>query len=222
MSKTETNKTESKSGIPEGLELNKVKKWVKGRVSAKRFKHIKGVVEVGARLANSCGEDPFPVELSCWLHDSCKEIKAEELLRMAEGFGLEITEAERRNGHLLHGPVGACVSGKEFGITSHDVLSGISEHTLGSAKMTRVSKLVYLADILEASRPEALTSPIWQALCSGKQLEEKGLEPDLDAAILTASDLVLSHLIEKGKFIHPKAVAVRNHFLEVVTGRKST
>lgn len=39
---------------------------------------------------------------------------------------------------------------------------------------------------------------------------------DLDGAILKASDLVIAHLLEKGKAIHPKAVDVRNHFLEAV------
>lgn len=44
---------------------------------------------------------------------------------------------------------------------------------------------------------------------------------DLDGAILKASDLVIAHLLEKGKAIHPKAVDVRNHFLEAVKNQET-
>ncbi|HMO23620.1 MAG TPA: hypothetical protein PKC98_21870, partial [Candidatus Melainabacteria bacterium] len=58
-------------GIPADLELNNVKKWVRSRVTPKRYKHIKGVADVGKSLAKACRVDELPVLLACWLHDSC-------------------------------------------------------------------------------------------------------------------------------------------------------
>ncbi|HMP50519.1 MAG TPA: bis(5'-nucleosyl)-tetraphosphatase (symmetrical) YqeK [Candidatus Melainabacteria bacterium] len=213
-------------GIPADLELNNVKKWVRSRVTPKRYKHIKGVADVGKSLAKACRVDELPVLLACWLHDSCKEIKATELVSMARAYGMELSVMDERNGHILHGPVASYVVQEQFGITNHDVLSGISEHTLGSTTMTRISKVVYLADILEASRPEALTGPIWNALTGGNCLDGANIETietelDLDGAILKASDLVIAHLLDKGKAIHPKAVDVRNHFLEAVRNQET-
>lgn len=229
MSKSKSNSSKPDSGagltqidgIPADLELDKIKKWVRSRVSAKRYKHIKGVADVGKRLANACGVDELPVLLACWLHDSCKEIKAAELITMARAYGMELSLMDERNGHILHGPVASYVVQEQFGITNHDVLSGISEHTLGSTTMTRISKVVYLADILEASRPETLTGPIWKALSGAEALEPIGSNLNLDGAILKASDLVIAHLLEKGKAIHPKAVDVRNHFLEAVKNQET-
>ncbi|MCA9815382.1 MAG: bis(5'-nucleosyl)-tetraphosphatase (symmetrical) YqeK [Candidatus Obscuribacterales bacterium] len=232
MSKSKNSKTSSSSGltptdgIPADLELDKVKKWVRSRVTAKRYKHIKGVADVGKRLAKACGVEELPVLLACWLHDSCKEIKATELITMARSYGMELSTMDERNGHILHGPVASYVVQEQFGITNHDVLSGISEHTLGATTMTRISKVVYLADILEASRPEALTEPIWNALTRGGDkvrlnTPEMDSNLDLDGAILKASDLVIAHLLEKGKAIHPKAVDVRNHFLEAVKNQET-
>lgn len=210
-------------GIPADLELDKVKKWVRSRVTDKRYKHIKGVADVGKSLAKACGVDELPVLLACWLHDSCKEIKSAELITMARAYGMELSTMDERNGHILHGPVASYVVQEQFGITNHDVLSGISEHTLGATTMTRISKVVYLADILEASRPEALTGPIWNALTrgGGQEAIEMDTDVDLDGAILKASDLVIAHLLEKGKAIHPKAVDVRNHFLEAVKNQET-
>lgn len=226
MSKGKSKDKTPVDGIPADLELNNVKKWVRSRVTPKRYKHIKGVADVGKRLAKACRVDELPVLLACWLHDSCKEIKATELVSMARAYGMELSVMDERNGHILHGPVASYVVQEQFGITNHDVLSGISEHTLGSTTMTRISKVVYLADILEASRPEALTGPIWNALTGGKCLDGANIETietelDLDGAILKASDLVIAHLLDKGKAIHPKAVDVRNHFLEAVRNQET-
>lgn len=226
MSKGKSKDKTPVDGIPADLELNNVKKWVRSRVTPKRYKHIKGVADVGKRLAKACRVDELPVLLACWLHDSCKEIKATELISMARTYGMELSVMDERNGHILHGPVASYVVQEQFGITNHDVLSGISEHTLGSTTMTRISKVVYLADILEASRPEALTGPIWNALTGGKCLDGANIETietelDLDGAILKASDLVIAHLLDKGKAIHPKAVDVRNHFLEAVRNQET-
>lgn len=228
MSKNKSKDKTQIAGIPADLELDNVKKWVRSRVTPKRYKHIKGVADVGKRLAKACRVDELPVLLACWLHDSCKEIKATELISMARAYGMELSVMDERNGHILHGPVASYVVQEQFGITNHDVLSGISEHTLGSTTMTRISKVVYLADILEASRPEALTGPIWNALTGGKCLDGANInietietELDLDGAILKASDLVIAHLLDKGKAIHPKAVDVRNHFLEAVRNQET-
>lgn len=214
--KSEKNKTKQIEGIPDSLDLGALKKWVQKRVSTKRFKHIAGVAEAGEKLANLHGIDPLPVVLACWLHDSCKEIKASELVQMAEDYAIELTDMDKKNGHILHGPVAAQVVKEKFAITSHDVLTGIAEHTLGGLSMTTVSKIVYLADTLEASRPKSLTDPIWQSLNGSDQSNQKTVDLDLDRAILKSSDLVITHLIESGKAIHPKAIAVRNHFLELV------
>lgn len=198
--------TELYYGIPAHLENQVLERWVKERVSQKRFDHIQGVMLVGEQISTRAGMDPYPVWLACLLHDACKEIKNDDLLRESRRLGLKIGKQEKDNPHILHGPVAALTVREVFGIDNGDILSAIAEHTLGSTTMCEISKVVYLADALEASRPDALTEPVWQAL-------GRDGEPDLDAAIFQASNLVLRHLLEKGKPIHTKAVKVRNHFL---------
>lgn len=199
-------------GIPEGLSIEFVRKWVEPRVSAKRLKHICGVVEVAKKLAGVYDCDIELAELAAWLHDACKEIKDTVLVEQAKAYGMKLTELEEKNGHLLHGPVAALLAKAELGITNQEVLDAISEHTLGNVSMSKLSEVLFLADCIDETRPDDYTAPIWAAL---------SIENDLNIAkaILTASDLGLKHLIESGRAIHPRTVDVRNHYLALLKNK---
>lgn len=204
---TDTSKKSGASGIPAEITLEFARNWVKPRVSARRFEHIEGVVETAAKLAQAADCDLFPALLAGYLHDACKEWKEKDLVDFARKNGMKVSELEEKSGHLLHGPAAAIVAKQELGITNKNVLNAIAEHTLGAVPMSRLSQVVYLADCLEASRPSTYTEPIWAALDL-----EHGCH--LEQAMVVASDLGITHLIQSGRYIHPKAVKVRNYFLE--------
>lgn len=199
-------------GIPESVTLEKVESWIRPRISQKRLMHTLGVVEVARKLAVVAGCDPFLAELSAWLHDACKEVKDKELVAKAEKAGLALSEIERAYGHLLHGPVAAVTAREELGVTNQDVLDAVSQHTLGFAPMSNLSKVLFLSDCLEESRPKDYTEPIWNAL-------DPGAANDLDLAIVVACDLGITHLIESRKPIHRRTVEVRNYYLDLIGDR---
>jgi predicted HD superfamily hydrolase involved in NAD metabolism len=201
------------------LSLEDAANWVRPRVSDKRFEHIRGVAQTARQLAISVGSDEYLAELAGWLHDACKEMKDKELVSEAKKFGLKLSALEKKNGHLLHGPVAAQVVRRELGLKNEDLLKAIAEHTLGAVEMSLLSKVVFLADALEPGRPSQYTEPIRNALgnChSGKP------DIDLDKAVVTALDLNLAHLLDTGRVIHPRTVEVRNYYLEVVNERKTS
>ncbi len=214
-------KTARVPGVPSGMTLDFAREWTQPRISKKRFEHVCGVAAVGDLLAKKAGVNRLLVGLACYLHDCCKETKDKELIERARAFGLKLTAIEEVNGHLLHGPVAAQTIKAELKITNAEVLASISEHTLGNAPMSDISKVVFLADCLEESRPKDFTEPIWQAL--NIPVPGSNKKVNLDRAMLVACDLSLSHLLNAGKPIHPKTVDVRNHFLGIVrTVEKST
>ena len=202
----------AREGIPCSLTIDSVKEWVGNRVKEKRFQHIAGVAELARQFALRCGCDPFLAELAGWLHDACKHVKDKELVAMAEKQGLKLNEVERVHGHLLHGPVASGLARSEFGVSNDDVLNAISEHTLGAAPMSDLSKILFLADCLEESRPTDYTDPIWAALDLDGSF-------DMDRAIVAACNQNLKYLIEDGKPIHPKSVEVRNYYLNLISKR---
>jgi len=208
-------------GVPGAMTLEFARLWTQPRISKKRFDHVCGVAAVGDLLAKKAGVDRTLVGLACYLHDCCKETKDKELIEKARAFGLKLTAMEELNGHLLHGPVAAQTIKEELKISNAEVLAAISEHTLGNVPMSDISKVVFLADCLEESRPRDFTDPIWAALDIVIPFSNKKV--NLDRAMLVACDLSLSNLLDSGKPIHPKTVDVRNHFLGIVrTVEKST
>jgi predicted HD superfamily hydrolase involved in NAD metabolism len=211
-------------GIPTELTLERAQEWIRPRISDKRFQHVKGVAKVAHELAEDAGCDIFLAELAGWLHDGCKENKDRDLVIQAMQYGLQLSAIDRVNASLLHGPVAAEKIKAELGVTNSLVLDAIREHTLGAVTMTELSKVVFLADCLEASRPSDYTDPIWEALRGSSNTAEKKSKKkhgllDLDAAILTACDLGLRQLLDSGRVIHPKTVDVRNHFLAILRER---
>jgi predicted HD superfamily hydrolase involved in NAD metabolism len=205
------------------IEISQAIKWVKPRLSRKRFAHVGGVAEVGVKLSELIGLDAYSVELACWLHDACKEMKDRQLIEMAEAAGRKLSQDERENGHLLHGPMAAVLAREELGVQNTDVLAAIAEHTIGALNMSAVSKVVYLADKLEPSRPAEFTAPIWQALGviplepgPAKTRTDNRIPQsiNLDRAIFVAMNLTLAKLIRKEKHIQTTAVEIRNHFLD--------
>lgn len=211
-------------GVPPELTIEKAREWMKPRVSAHRFRHVEGVAAVGRELAKNAGCDAFLAELGGWLHDACKEYKEKQLVEAARGFGLKLHPIEEAHGHLLHGPVGACVVREDLGVTNEEVLHGIAEHTLGAVNMTQLSQILFLADCLEESRDTDFTVPIWKALgykIDGDDVRSRKLKGDidLDSGILVACDLSLAYLLQDKKVIHPKTVKVRNWYLDRVKSK---
>jgi predicted HD superfamily hydrolase involved in NAD metabolism len=200
-------------GVPENLDVDFIKKWVGKRVSERRFKHIVGVAETAKQLAARAGCSVKLAELAGWLHDCCKEVKDKELISLATSFGLQLHPVEQLNGHLLHGPVGACVCREELKLTNAEVLAAIAEHTLGAVNMSTLSKVVFLADSIEPGRNADYTKPIWEALGNSNK------KIDLDMAILVSCESGLIDLLKSGRLIHPKTVDVRNYYLQVIQAR---
>ncbi|MBU6450426.1 MAG: bis(5'-nucleosyl)-tetraphosphatase (symmetrical) YqeK [Cyanobacteria bacterium REEB67] len=244
-------KTIAVSGVPASLTLDFAREWALARVSKKRADHVVGVQKVGKKLARLAGldrQDQFIVELACLLHDACKEFKDAKLVELAAAGGLQPNQVEQVNGHLLHGPVAALVVRDELAVSNEAVLAAITEHTLGNRPMSDISKIVFLADCLEESRPKDYTRPIWQALETpaatgdgpasqrananqsdrddkkkkANEVEATSAPVNLDNAMLVALDLGLAQLLDSRRAIHPKTVDVRNYFLGIVRASAKT
>ena len=56
---------------------------------------------------------------------------------------------------LLHAKVGSYLAKSEYHITDQDILNAILYHTTGRPGMSRLEKIVYVADYIEPSRKQA-------------------------------------------------------------------
>jgi predicted HD superfamily hydrolase involved in NAD metabolism len=167
--------------------------------------HIERVAAEADRLAARFKEvDREQVELAAWGHDIARALSAQELLPRARGFGLAVSPVEEQAPILLHGPVGAEILRREYGIDDPQVLAAARFHSTGRAGMSLLEKLIFVADKIEPSKIRAKP-----ALARVRQLADR----DLDAAILEYLNQMLETAREESWPLHPQAVAARNELL---------
>ena len=129
--------------------IDAIKQCVENQLSPGRFKHTLGVADIAEDLAVIYGVDVQKAVLAALLHDVAKEFSADKKRQFCESQGLVLDEYLERNIHLMHGDIGACIARQQYSIEDVDVLNAISNHTLGRNKMSKLEKIIYLADIIE-------------------------------------------------------------------------
>ena len=139
-------------GPKEALEI------IRFKLSRSRFKHSIQVANTAREMAARYGFDEERAYLTGLLHDYAKGISGQELIDLAEDYGIELDPIDREVPDLLHGPVGACLLADELDIDDQELLHAVSAHTLGCLDMNDLDKIIYLADMIEPGRDY----PVWK------------------------------------------------------------
>ena len=135
----------------------------------RRFAHTKRVIDLALVLAARFGVDADKAETAALLHDYCKDSKG----------GIE--------NDLGHGKMAAEAAREEFGVTDEDILNAIRWHTTGRAGMSKLEKILFLADTIEPGRKyDSITA-----------LREACME-DLDRGALRVLVELKEYLLKKG------------------------
>ena len=142
---------------------------VREKVGEKRFAHTKRVIDLATAMAARFGESVEKAGLAALLHDYGKD----------PGGGVE--------NDLGHGGMAAEAAASEFGVADVDVLNAIRYHTTGRAGMSRLERIVFLADTVEPGR----------TYDSIARLRDTCLD-DLDSGALTVLVELKKYLLMKG------------------------
>ena len=126
--------------------------YVKEQLSNSRFEHTMGVVKLAVELAAFYQEDEDKVFTAALFHDIAKERGGQACYDLCKEYDVAIDAFERKNKYLLHGKAGAIILEKKWGIKDEVILKSIRNHTLGAPHMTRIEKIIFLADQLEEGR----------------------------------------------------------------------
>ncbi|MGX8699061.1 MAG: bis(5'-nucleosyl)-tetraphosphatase (symmetrical) YqeK [bacterium] len=168
------------------------------RLKPRRIPHVQGVEREAARLAEHWGEDVEEARTAAILHDITKKEDLTNQLQLCEKYGILPDELERQSSALLHAKTGAMVAREEFGVSPR-VEEAIRWHTTGRAGMSKLEKIVYLADMLEPSR----------SFPGVEELRRLSYE-DLDLCLLRACERCAAHVQETGEPLHPNTLACRD------------
>lgn len=173
-----------------------------GLIESNRLQHSIRVKECAEQLAAFYQEDVGKAALAGLLHDCAKGFDDKELVENSIEYGIRLDTISLYQKGLIHGPLGAEIARHEFGVKDRKILSAIKYHTYGREKMTKLEKIIFLADLIEPGRSykgvEELRDLAWK---------------DLNRAMLRALDNNLIGIIAKGGLIHGNTLETRNYII---------
>lgn len=136
-------------------ELEKLRRAMEKELSAGRYTHTLGVAYTAASLAMAHGEAMDKAMTAGLLHDCAKSMHGSELVAICEKGHLSMNAAERSNPTaLLHAKAGAYLAEHKYGVTDGDILNAIRYHTTGRPDMSKLEKIIYIADYIEPGRKQ--------------------------------------------------------------------
>ena len=168
-----------------------------------RYQHSLGVAETAVFLARRFGVDEEQAQVAGLLHDCAREFRNEDLITEAEKRLIVVGDVERQIPLLLHAYVGSRLVTEKYGVSDHAIEQAIWRHTVGGAKMTKLDKIIWFADMIEPNRDYPGVEEL-RSLAKTAALE------DMVLAGLTQS---ITFVLQKGGLIHPDTVIARNEIL---------
>ena len=166
--------------------------------------HIYRVRDIALELSSRHRIDPQRTELAVLGHDVARALKGEELLRRAAAAGIAVSNLDRRQPIMLHGPVGAETVSREDGIEDTDILAAVRWHTTGHPELGPLGKAVFLADKLDPRKADSY--PYQPEL-------RRMAEDDLDVALLEFLCRESQGRLKRREPVHPLSLETVNALL---------
>lgn len=184
------------------MTIDEIRVKLQGALSPKRFKHSLGVMETSVKLAALFGVDMKKAEIAGLLHDCARELENEEVLKLCKEYNIEVDAVCEHEPKLLHGPVGAVVAKKEYGIEDEEILGAICCHTTGRKNMNALDKIIFLADYVEPGRD-----------FSGVEKVREAVFEDLDKGMVVSLISIIKYLVKKRQLIQKDTIDTWNFII---------
>lgn len=130
----------------------KLRKEMQDVLKSDRFDHTLGVAYTAANLAAVHDEDVQKALIAGFLHDCAKNLSHDDQIKICKKYDVEVTDIEKRNPALIHAKAGMCLAEHKYDINDEEILSAIRWHTTGHPDMTKLEKIVFIADFIEPNR----------------------------------------------------------------------
>ncbi len=185
------------------MDINEMQAILQTKLKPQRFAHCLGVMDTAIMLAKRFDVNQEQAAIAGLLHDCAREFETSELIAESQKRHLYITDIDRQLPILMHAPLGTAIAKEEYGVHDTAILKAIASHTVGGANMSKLDKIIYLADMIEPHRdfPEV------------DKLREMAATLDLDTVMISAFNQSIQFIMRKGHTIHPYTVAARNEIL---------
>ena len=168
----------------------------------KRMPHVLGTEQEAVRLVRRYGGDETQARIAALLHDCTKKLDMAQQLALCEKYGIMLDELEQKALKLLHSKTGAAIARDVFGVEDA-VYDAIFYHTPGKPDMTRLEKIIYLADYIEPTRD-----------FPGVDELRKTVYEDMDKGLLMGLTMTIQEMEEMGNPVHHLTRDARDYLLK--------
>ena len=180
------------------LPISRLRPVALSHLKHKRIPHVLGTEQEAIRLAERYGADVEKARVAALLHDCTKKLDMPTQLALCGQYGIALDELEQKALKLLHSKTGAAIARDVFGVDD-EIYSAIWYHTTGHADMTKLEKIIYLADYIEPSRD-----------FPGVDTLRKVCYEDLDKGLLLGLEMTIEEMTAMGNPVHRATVEARD------------
>ena len=185
-----------------GLTPDELRPIALSYLKPKRMPHVLGTEQEAVRLVRRYGGDETQARIAALLHDCTKKLDMAQQLALCEKYGIMLDELEQKTLKLLHSKTGAAIARDVFGVEDA-VYDAILYHTTGKPDMTRLEKIIYLADYIEPTRD-----------FPGVDELRKTVYEDMDKGLLMGLTMTIQEMEEMGNPVHHLTRDARDYLLK--------
>ena len=188
-----------------GLTPDELRPIALSYLKPKRMPHVLGTEATAAELARRFGEDETKARVAALLHDCTKKLDMAQQLALCEQYGITLDPLEQKALKLLHAKTGAAIARHVYG-ADDAVYQAILYHTTGRAGMSRLEKIIYLADYIEPSREFANDPDVVRL--------RRTVYENLDRGMLLGLNMTIDEMREMGNPVHHDTLDARDDLIE--------
>ena len=184
------------------LSIEEIKLYLKANLAEKRYIHILGVSDIAKNLAKLNGISEEKAEIAGLAHDVAKNLSKIKMKEIINKHNIVLSAVEENNENLWHSIIGPIEAKDKLGIQDEEILDAIRWHTTGKEHMSVLTKIIYIADMIEPSRN-----------FDGVEDIRKVTLEDLDRGVYCGLTRSIEFLLIKNLLIDENTMRARNYFL---------
>ena len=182
--------------------------YIEHNMTEKRQLHTYAVAEEAKKLSQRYGEDMEKAELAALFHDFFRGVQEKAL----NGYvrQLDLGAAYLDNSNLAHSKIAAFVMEREYHIKDRDMINAVSFHTTGRPHMSKLEKIIYLADAIEPNR----------SYPGIEEIREMAYQ-NLDEACLLSLEHSIDYVKSMGLYLDQDTVMARDYLIDEITRKEN-
>lgn len=186
--------------------IRKIDAHNRQHLSPDRYAHVSRVADYALELAAIHGLDSYKAYVAALVHDCTKFMDDRAQLDYFEKNKIALTKSELETPKIYHQISGAHFARESFGIEDEDILNAVRYHTTGREKMSKLEKLVCLADSIEPGRD-----------FPGVDKMRQTARTSLDRALLMSFDRLIGFIKERGLNMNEQTLKARDYLRKELT-----